>query len=92
MLIVKSLLMIILYILMVIATLVALLHDPYFSKDIVEIMYDVLSCVGNNGSAAGIVGSGMPDYFKIMMYCCNVDWQTGVHPSSHSRMGSVPQI
>jgi trk system potassium uptake protein TrkH len=66
-LIVKSLLMIILYILMVTATLVILLHDPCFSKGIVGTMYDVLSCVGNNGSKAGFVGPGLPDYSKIMM-------------------------
>jgi trk system potassium uptake protein TrkH len=59
MLIIKSLLMIILYILMVAATLVILLHDPYLSKDIIGTMYDVLSCAGNNGSTAGIVGPGM---------------------------------
>lgn len=68
MLIAKSLLLIILYILLVVATLVILLHDPYFSKDVMGTVYDVFSCVGNNGSSAGIVGAGMPDYAKVVMY------------------------
>ena len=68
MIIAKSLLLIILYILLVVATLVILLHDPYFSKDVIGTMYDVFSCVGNNGSTAGIVGPGMPDYAKVVMY------------------------
>lgn len=68
MLIAKSLLLIILYILMVVATLVILLHDPYFSQNVMATMYDVFSCVGNNGSTAGIVGPDMPDYAKVVMY------------------------
>ena len=68
MLIAKSLLLIILYILLVVATLVILLHDPYFSKDVIGTMYDVFSCVGNNGSTAGLVGPDMPDYSKVVMY------------------------
>lgn len=68
MIIAKSLLLIILYILLVVATLVILLHDPYFSRDVIGTMYDVFSCVGNNGSTAGIVGPGMPDYAKVVMY------------------------
>jgi len=68
MLIAKSLLLIILYILLVVATLVILLHDPYFSKDFIGTMYDVFSCVGNNGSTAGMVGPDMPDYSKVVMY------------------------
>ena len=68
MLIAKSLLLIILYILLVVATLVILLHDPYFSKDVIGTMYDVFSCVGNNGSTTGLVGPDMPDYSKVVMY------------------------
>ncbi|MCZ9312844.1 MAG: TrkH family potassium uptake protein [Methanocorpusculum sp.] len=68
MLIAKSLLLIILYILLVVAILVILLHDPYFSKDVIGTMYDVFSCVGNNGSTAGVVGPDMPDYAKVVMY------------------------
>lgn len=68
MLIAKSLLLIILYILLVVATLIILLHDPYFSKDVIGTMYDVFSCVGNNGSTIGMIGSAMPDYAKVVMY------------------------
>jgi hypothetical protein len=61
MLIMKSLLMTILYILIVTATLVLLLRDPYFSKDTVGTMYDVFGCLGNNSSTARIVGPSMLD-------------------------------
>ncbi|MDU9375813.1 Trk system potassium uptake protein TrkG [Methanocorpusculaceae archaeon Sp1] len=68
MLIAKSLLLILLYIVMVVIVLIILLHDPYFSKDVVGTMYDVFSCVGNNGSTSGVFGPDMPEYAKVILY------------------------
>ncbi len=68
MLIAKSLLLILLYILMVVVVTIVLLHDPYFSKNVVGTIYDVFSCVGNNGSATGAFGPDMPEYTKILLY------------------------
>ena len=31
-------------------------------------VYEVFICVGNKGSSAGIVGAGMEDYAKVVMY------------------------
>ncbi|MDV0443211.1 TrkH family potassium uptake protein [Methanorbis rubei] len=68
MLIAKSLLLILLYILMIVVVLIILLHDPYFSKDVIGTMYDVFSCVGNNGSTSGAIGPDMPEYAKVILY------------------------
>ncbi|MDR3102206.1 MAG: TrkH family potassium uptake protein [Methanocalculaceae archaeon] len=70
MLIAKSLLLIILYILTIVGILVIILHDPYFSNDVMGTLYNVLSCLGNNGSniGTGVIGPGMPDYAKIILY------------------------
>ena len=68
MLIAKSLLLILLYIVMVVAVVILFLHDPYFSRDVTATVYDVFSCVGNNGSTAGMIGPDMPDYAKVIAY------------------------
>lgn len=68
MLIAKSLLLILLYILMVVLVLILLLRDPYFSQNVAGTIYDVISCVGNNGSSTGMITPEMPEYAKIVMY------------------------
>ena len=71
-LIAKSLLLILLFLLLLIGTLIVFMHDPYFSGNMLATIYDLCSCIGNNGSSAGIVGPMMPDYSKIIL--CVVMW------------------
>ena len=67
-LIAKSLLMILLFLFLLLGTLIVFLHDPYFSQNVVGTIYDLCSCIGNNGSSTGIVGPLMPDYAKVIMF------------------------
>lgn len=64
----RSLLLIIFFILMMIALIVILLCDPYFATHIPETIFDVCSCVGNNGASAGMISAAMPDYSKILLF------------------------
>ncbi|MDO9522990.1 MAG: TrkH family potassium uptake protein [Methanocorpusculum sp.] len=66
-LITKSLLVILLYVLLMIGTLIVLLHDPYFSQNLAGTIYDLCSCIGNNGSSTGVIGPLMPDYSKVII-------------------------
>ena len=67
-LIAKSLLLILLYLLLLVGTLIVFLHDPYFSANLANTIYDLCSCIGNNGSSTGVVGPLMPDYAKIVLF------------------------
>ncbi|MEA5036922.1 Trk system potassium uptake protein TrkH [bioreactor metagenome] len=67
-LIAKSLLLILLYLLLLVGTLIVFLHDPYFSANLANTIYDLCSCIGNNGSSTGVVGPLMPDYAKIILF------------------------
>lgn len=67
-LIAKSLLLILLYLLLLVGTLIVFLHDPYFSTNLANTVYDLCSCIGNNGSSTGVVGPLMPDYAKIILF------------------------
>ncbi|ABN06348.1 cation transporter [Methanocorpusculum labreanum Z] len=67
-LIAKSLLMILLFVLLMLGTLIVFLHDPYFSENLAHTIYDLCSCIGNNGSSTGVVGPMMPDYAKVVMF------------------------
>ncbi|MDO5846245.1 MAG: TrkH family potassium uptake protein, partial [Methanocorpusculum sp.] len=64
----KSLLLVISYILLVILTLAILLHDPYFAANPMATIFDVFSCVGNNGTSLGLIGPLMPDYAKALLF------------------------
>ncbi len=67
-LIAKSLLMILLFLLLLLGTLIVFLHDPYFSANLGNTIYDLCSCIGNNGSSTGVAGPLMPDYAKVIMF------------------------
>jgi trk system potassium uptake protein TrkH len=68
MLVSRSLLLILLYILLMAGTLILILHDPYFTRDVAGTIYDVFSCAGNNGASAGMIGPFMPDYAKVLLF------------------------
>ncbi|MBO5368105.1 TrkH family potassium uptake protein, partial [Methanocorpusculum sp.] len=64
----KSLLLILCYLLLLAGTLIILLHDPYFASNAAGTIFDVLSCVGNNGASAGMISALMPDYSKVLLF------------------------
>lgn len=64
----RSLLLILFFILMVVSLIIILLCDPYFSSNVVGTIFDVCSCVGNNGVSSGMISSMMPDYSKILLF------------------------
>ncbi|MDO5844368.1 MAG: TrkH family potassium uptake protein [Methanocorpusculum sp.] len=64
----RSLLLILFFILMIVLIIVILLCDPYFSSNVVGTIFDVCSCVGNNGATAGLISAAMPDYSKILLF------------------------
>ncbi|MCK9313434.1 MAG: TrkH family potassium uptake protein [Methanocorpusculum sp.] len=67
-LIAKSLILVMLYLLLLTITLVIFLHDPYFSENLLGTIYDLFSCIGNNGSSTGVIGPLMPDYAKVILF------------------------
>ena len=64
----KSLLLILCYLLLLAGTLIILLHDPYFASNVAGTIFDVCSCVGNNGASAGMISAIMPDYSKVLLF------------------------
>ncbi len=67
-LIAKSLLIILLYMIFAGVTVLIFLHDPYFSANVAQTIYDVCSCFGCNGSSAGLMGPMMPEYAKVIVF------------------------
>lgn len=64
----RSLMMIMLFTSLVAITLLILLHDPYFSSNVVGTVFDVFACVGNNGCSMGVIGAAMPEYAKVILF------------------------
>lgn len=64
----RSLLLIIFFIAMMFILTVALLCDPYFSSNVVGTVFDICSCVGNNGVTSGMISATMPEYSKILIF------------------------
>ncbi|HJJ28428.1 MAG TPA: TrkH family potassium uptake protein [Methanocorpusculum sp.] len=64
----RPLMLIILFIMLIVATLVVLLHDPYFSANVYATIFDVFSCAGNNGCSLGVIGPAMPDYANYIIF------------------------
>lgn len=64
----QALLLIVCYILLILATLVILLHDPFFAANTTATIFDVISCVGNNGATIGTISPLMPDYAKVLFF------------------------
>jgi len=60
--------LVMLYLLLLTITLVIFLHDPYFSENLLGTIYDLFSCIGNNGSSTGVIGPLMPDYAKVILF------------------------
>ncbi|HJJ48763.1 MAG TPA: TrkH family potassium uptake protein [Methanocorpusculum sp.] len=64
----RPLMLIILFVGLIVVTLVVLLHDPYFAADSYKTIFDVFSCVGNNGCSLGVIGPGMPEYANYILF------------------------
>lgn len=64
----KSLLLILGYILLLAGTIIILLHDSYFASNAAATIFDVCSCVGNNGATAGMITAAMPAYSKVLLF------------------------
>jgi Trk-type K+ transport systems, membrane components len=64
----RPLMVILLFVLLIVLTLVILLHDPYFAANMQNTIFDVFSCVGNNGCNTGVIGPNMPDYANYILF------------------------
>ena len=64
----RSLMQILLFVFLMVLTQIILLHDPYFAANTLGTIFDVFSCVGNNGCSMGVIGAGMPDYANIILF------------------------
>ena len=65
-LITGSAVIILCFVTLLVAVLVILLHDPYFSSNISGTIFGVVNCVANTGASAGLIGPDMPAYAKII--------------------------
>jgi len=63
-----SLVLILCFLLLMNIVLLVFMHDPYFSQNMPATLFDLFSCVGNNGASCGMIGPGMPDYAKVIVF------------------------
>ena len=63
-----SLVTILLSLVLLLITIMLLLLDPYFIANIPGTIFDVFSCIGNNGISCGMFGSAMPDFAKVLLF------------------------
>ena len=64
----SSVILIVAYLMFVGIIAIIFLHDPYFATNPSDTIFDIISCVGNNGVTAGnLIGPLMPTYSKILL-------------------------
>jgi len=56
-----------LFFIFILMTFFIFMHDPYFIANPVNTLFDIMSCVGNNGANTGMIGPFMPEYAKIIV-------------------------
>lgn len=63
-----SLVLILCFLLLMAVVMVVFMHDPYFSQNMSATLFDLFSCIGNNGASCGMIGPQMPDYAKVVVF------------------------
>lgn len=63
-----SLVLILCFLLMQCLVLLIFMHDPYFLGNMSATIFDLFSCIGNNGASCGMIGPLMPDYAKVIVF------------------------
>ncbi|HJJ32551.1 MAG TPA: TrkH family potassium uptake protein [Methanocorpusculum sp.] len=64
----SSLVLIVTYMMFVGIIAFIFLHDPYFAVNPTGTLFDIISCVGNNGISIGnLIGPMMPSYAKVLL-------------------------
>ncbi|HJJ55055.1 MAG TPA: hypothetical protein O0X50_03110, partial [Methanocorpusculum sp.] len=64
----SSLILIFCFLIMMAIVLLIFMHDAYFTANIQATLFDLFSCIGNNGASCGVFGPAMPDYAKVILF------------------------
>ncbi|HJJ35845.1 MAG TPA: TrkH family potassium uptake protein [Methanocorpusculum sp.] len=63
-----SLVLILSFLILMVIVLMIFMHDAYFTANIEATIFDMFSCIGNNGTSCGVIGPQMPDYAKVILF------------------------